>query len=265
MRNEGLDDIRAEDRRKKKLFLVILAVSAFVGGAVGFTFTMLEGFFCFAGFGEAAAGVVAESSWYLNVIVTLIAMAAYFPLYRSSRRLYERWDGEDEAVINRIESRLGLALSIASVQQVLTVIITLICAQAHIKTLEEGMLWKKEIWFFAGWIGALVFSMTAQRRAVNLEKEINPEKRGSVYDMRFKKKWFESCDEAEKLIIYRASYNAHQAVTIACMVLSVFCLLGTILWGSGIFPVCIIGIIWLTDTLTYCISSYRLSATKQIR
>lgn len=266
MQNEGTNDILTEDKKKKRSFLIIMFFCAFAGGVIGGTSELVRDFDAIRQVSETVAAAIAESSYYLNVIVTVIAIAIYLPLYRSSRRLYESWDGEDETVINRIENRLCLALSITSIQQVLTVMITLICAQSHVKLLDtEGLLWGKEICFHVGWIGALIFSMAAQRRAVNLEKEINPEKRGSVYDIRFQRKWFESCDEAEKLIIYRASYHAHRATAIACMTLSIFCLLGSILWGIGILPVCVIDIIWLVDTLTYCISSYKLSVAKQIR
>lgn len=267
MQKEGTDNILAEDKKKKRSFLIIMFFCAFAGGITGYTSGMMrEGVSELKQFSETVAAVIVESSYYLNVIVTVIAITIYLPLYRSSRRLYESWDGEDEAVINRIESRLCLALSIVSIQQVLTVMITLICAQSHVKLLDtEGLLWGKEICFLVGWIGALTFSMAAQRRAVNMEKEINPEKRGSVYDIRFQRKWFESCDEAEKLIIYQASYHAHRATAITCITLSIFCLLGSILWGIGFLPVCVIDIIWLVDTLTYCISSYKLSVAKQIR
>ena len=33
---------------------------------------------------------------------------------------------------------------------------------------------------------------------VDLEKKLNPEKKGSVFEMQFQKTWLESCDEAQK-------------------------------------------------------------------
>ncbi|MDY4515087.1 MAG: DUF3169 family protein [Lachnospiraceae bacterium] len=36
----------------------------------------------------------------------------------------------------------------------------------------------------------------------------NPEKTASVYDTKFQKKWMDSCDEAEKILIREATIQA---------------------------------------------------------
>lgn len=45
----------------------------------------------------------------------------------------------------------------------------------------------------------------AQQKAVDLERRMNPEKHGSVYDAKFQKKWLDSCDESERRQIGEAS------------------------------------------------------------
>jgi len=37
---------------------------------------------------------------------------------------------------------------------------------------------------------------------------MNPEKTASVYDMKFQKKWLETCDEAEKIIVGKCAFKA---------------------------------------------------------
>lgn len=37
-----------------------------------------------------------------------------------------------------------------------------------------------------------------QQKAVDINKIMYPEKTASVYDLKFQKKWVDSCDEAEK-------------------------------------------------------------------
>lgn len=37
-----------------------------------------------------------------------------------------------------------------------------------------------------------------QQKAVDITKIMYPEKTASVYDLKFQKKWVDSCDEAEK-------------------------------------------------------------------
>ena len=49
------------------------------------------------------------------------------------------------------------------------------------------------------------------RFIVELEKKLNPEKKGDVIETNFSKKWEDSCDEAQKMIIYEAGYRAYRA------------------------------------------------------
>lgn len=256
--------ILAEDKQRKKSFFLFLALSAVAGGIVGFAvgFTRYS-FGDLQAVAKKAAAAVSDGSCYANLVLACAELLLFLPLYRSSRRLYASWDGEDEAVINKIESRLELAMSVVSVNKVLMLIFTVIGAQSMIRMADDGIFRTgMEICFHAGWILALTIMITGNKMAVNFEKEINPQKQGSVYDMRFRKKWFDSCDEAEKLKVYRASYASHRATGIACIGLCFFCLLGAILWGLGPLPMCIVGVIWLTDTITYCIAGYRINCGK---
>ncbi len=260
-KTDTVKTILAEDKRRKKSFFLLLALSMLVGGMVGFAmgFTRYSLGDIQAAV-EAAAAVVNEGSCYANLVLVCVELLLFLPLYRSSRRLYAAWDGEDEAVINKIESRLELATGIVSVNKVLVLVFTVLSAQSMVRMTDDGLFpVHMAVCFHAGWILALIFMMSAKKMAVNFEKEINPEKRGSVYDMRFQKKWFDSCDEAEKLKVYRASYASRRVTGIVCTCLCFFCMFGTILWGLGPLPMCIVGTIWVTDTIAYCVAGYRLS------
>ena len=46
-----------------------------------------------------------------------------------------------------------------------------------------------------------------QQKCVDTVKQINLEKKASVYDIRFEKKWIDDCDEAEKIIIGKCAYK----------------------------------------------------------
>ena len=47
-------------------------------------------------------------------------------------------------------------------------------------------------------LASVAVLVVLQQKIVDLERRINPEKRGSVYDMKFQKTWMDSCDEAER-------------------------------------------------------------------
>ena len=41
--------------------------------------------------------------------------------------------------------------------------------------------------------------------------DMNPEKKGSIFDMHFSKKWADSCDEAEMIMACKAGYKSFKA------------------------------------------------------
>lgn len=56
-----------------------------------------------------------------------------------------------------------------------------------------------------------------QQKIVDLVRRMNPEKQVSVYDSKFQKKWYNTCDEAERAQIGQASYQAFQAANRAAL------------------------------------------------
>lgn len=47
-----------------------------------------------------------------------------------------------------------------------------------------------------------------------------PEKKTSVYDLKFQKKWMDSCDEAEKILIGKCAYKAFGKTNLTCVILA---------------------------------------------
>lgn len=97
----------------------------------------------------------------------------------------------------------------------------------------------------------MAYSTIYQVKAVSLIKKLNPEKNGDPLTFRFQKNWMESCDEAERMIIFQASYKSYRllghlmpalwTVTVACSMVLDF----------GIWPMIIITILWLCHTVSY--------------
>ena len=116
--------------------------------------------------------------------------------------------------------------------------------------------------FIVGFILCIASSILIQNKIINLEKEINPLLKGSVYDVKFSKKWLDSCDEAIKLGIYKSAFKAYTTVTNTCLILWVICIIGYGLWDFGVVPMVMVTIIWLVQTISYCIESIKSSKVK---
>ena len=89
-------------------------------------------------------------------------------------------------------------------------------------------------------------------------KRIQPLKRGDVGDARFTQKWLESCDEAEQMVIYKASYSSFIAMKTLLPLLEAAAFFGKLMFDTGNFPIVLICIAWGVNTGVYCFGSMRL-------
>lgn len=91
---------------------------------------------------------------------------------------------------------------------------------------------------------------------------MNPEKRGSVYDAKFQKKWFESCDESERRQIGQACYRAYMVTGRVCMGLWLVLVVLTMVFEMSLLPVFILLLIWGVMQVTYTLECIRLGKGK---
>lgn len=107
------------------------------------------------------------------------------------------------------------------------------------------------------WVTAL------QSACVTVTKQINPEKNGNIFDMKFHKKWYNSCDEAERAQIGECSYFSFRIMTMVypvAIVLLIFA--GTV---SSINATLLLGlsVLWGIQHLSYQIRSFQISYLKK--
>ena len=100
-------------------------------------------------------------------------------------------------------------------------------------------------------MAGFVVCVVLQQKLVDLCKRLNPEKQGSIYDTKFQKKWFESCDEAERLIIGQCAMKAYQAMARVCLGLWLVFVLGGMFFDWGFLPSLAVCIIWGTGQTVY--------------
>ena len=106
-------------------------------------------------------------------------------------------------------------------------------------------------------VAAMVWAVALQARIVSATKAICPEKRGNVFDTRFQKDWYNSCDEAERQQIGQCSYHAFRTTANALAAATgVLCLLA--MFGAATpFSVLVVGALWLVQQLSYLLTSLK--------
>ena len=116
--------------------------------------------------------------------------------------------------------------------------------------------------FLAGIIGFLTIMIEAvifQQKCVDTTKKMNPEKTASVYDMKFQKKWMESCDETEKIMIGKCAFKAYAATNTVCSILSIVLAVCALVFGIGFLPSLVVCLIWIVNQSVYCKEALKYS------
>ena len=246
--------VKKDNRKALPKYLLILLVAAVFGGVLGFA----AGWVGHDNISEVIAAAVTNSltvaaPWAL-LATSVVSLAMILWLYQGARGLFITWDGEDDEVMDRADEKLNWALLITAAQIVLDMFFFAVAQSG------QGMAALWSVLFFAVSVFLLVF---AQQKIVDLTRKMNPEKQGSVYDVKFKKKWFESCDEAEQKLIGQAAYKAYNVVCTACPILwAVLFMLSYAFHVELLLPVFVVCLLWLLIQVSYCLEAIRLGRRK---
>lgn len=183
-----------------------------------------------------------------------IAVGVSGAFYLSARKQAKVWDGEDEDVINAVDRKLNLSVIITNIFTVFNMFFY--GAMIYLVEVKADNGESNKVIF---WLGTLTFAISyafitlENKFVLDLVKKLNPEKRGSVFDFNFKKEWESSCDEGEKLCMYKATYKAFHVTNIVCMVMWGAAFVGVLLFDTGLFPMVCVSVIWGAITATYSI------------
>lgn len=259
MKNNN-DAIRQENKKALPRFLIIMVLSLAAGVALGIVLVSLS--IENAGDALAAAGAffTGKIAPWLLIALPVVELAVCLPIYFGAKKQLAAWDGEDETVSNQVEARLSVCIWATG----MALILSLFLLAAMISGFVGNVGTERDIGpalFFTGltvFLLTLAVSTVLQQLLVDVTKKLNPEKRGSVYDTKFQKKWLESCDEAERIIIGQCAMKAYQAVSRTCLVLWMVLALGGMFFDWGFLPAMVVCIIWGVGQSVYSWSCLKL-------
>jgi len=161
-------------------------------------------------------------------------------------KMIKAWDGEDEDEYRKIDDILGNALTALNIGTIVEYFFFAVGFDGIV-----GRSGFADACYFLGFILTLVVVMIGQQIIINMTKEVNPEKKGSIYDTKFIDKWEDSCDEAEKILIYKSAYKTYTKMSGLFVSLWVFCIFGNGFFHFGLMPVTLVSLIWLCNVCIY--------------
>ena len=245
---------KSENLKAFPRFLGILVVASLIGGVLG-GLSGVAGYFWkdHTAFGAAFAHLLGAASPWAMVACAAVLLGLGLYQYRKSDTAFHGWDGEDEDVMQRAEERLSWALLLDS----LTVIVSFFFFNAGTAKLPQSSD-GNTITLLVIFLVVIALATLLQQKTVDLTKKMNPEKRGSVYDMKFQERWWESCDEAERRQLGQASYKAYVTVSRFCPYCCGVLLLWYMVCHYCILPSAVVLVIWAVLSVSYTREAIRL-------
>lgn len=244
---------KSVNRKALPKFFGLIALSMLIGGIVGFLMAaagdsalpdhILHGL-------NRALDVV--TPWGIPVSTALLAELA-LRLYGRAKAAFKAWDGEDEAVMDAAEEKLSWAILLSSINLLLDFFFMSAAFQER-NWSQRGLMSMVVTGCFILSIALLVLM---QQKVVDLTRAMNPEKKASVYDMGFQKKWYDSCDESERQQIGEASYRAFLSAGNTCLYLWVGLFLLSGVFDIGLLPSTLMLVVWGVLQVSYILACIR--------
>lgn len=243
---------RIENKKSDKKALMIFIPVLILSGVLGF---VLSGFgnYIEENLADVIAGGIVKLliliTPYANLVMNAVAITICIILLANAKKRIKVWDGEDEEGYEKIDGKLSATAVLSNIVFILSFFFFGVGYEYVIQVKNIGIV--VLFCYFTGYGIALVGNMLIQSKVVNLYKEMNPEKQGSVYAFDFAKKWEQSSDEAERIKAYKAAYKSYYFCNICYMILWLLCLLGHQVWHFGMMPATIVIIVWLIQFISY--------------
>lgn len=255
---------KVEGASKKTMvkFVVILLGALLAGFFGGMGMSALKNV-NMSDFGAKAAEWYQMCGHYLFLAVEAILFVLSLVFYCQGKKMAQNWDGESEDAIEAAEKKLEYPIVFGNV----ALISNLAFFASGVWVTNDLEVTKSRVAFIIAFylvvfILSYVWILILQNATIKVVKQINPEKQGSIFDSKFQKKWEESCDEAEKLMVYKSAWHAFKVVNTACVVLWLITLISMMNFHTGLFPVLCVCILYLIANLSYILESMRLEHKK---
>lgn len=248
---------KSDNRKALPKFLGGILISALIGGILG-------GVAGFTGATHLPNQILAYIHAFLQaftpwsiLILSVLFLGVGLAQYRSAKKLFQSWDGENEEIIEKAEEKLSWGLLFTSLNIVTDFFFSGIGFQ--VLNSEHEVL---DIVLLLSFTLSLAGIIVLQQKIIDLTRQINPEKQGSVYDIKFQKKWLASCDENEQRQIGQAAYKAFNAVNTTCMILWFTLVLLTYVFEIGVLPFFLVTLIFAVGQIVYTLECIRLGRHK---
>lgn len=262
---EAEEQNKKDDKKYFKPFIIMMIICTIAGFFFGKLTKMAdEHTETIKNFMENLNVIAAYALPALFLVFNIVMIIMIFGTINRQYKRINAWDGEDEDILDDIENKLNSPMNFSNVM--LIVGMFLFAAHAHyfvkceLPELHENILFAMILLDF---VICLIIVLAAQKKIVNMLKIMNPEKKGSIFDSSFRRKWEESSDEGQQLIIYKSAYKAFIVSNTTCMVLWVVGIICDFAFHTGLLPIAFVILIWFIQVVTAYRESVKLEGGRK--
>lgn len=204
---------------------------------------------------QISGGLILAGPWLLAL--GLVPCAVAHGLYLAGQKAAARADEDDDA-FEAANRRLSLSMAFSAVVMP-WMMLTICLALPSVDVLANNAFVVAVVPLL---LVEIAWSYGLQAVVVRTMQRLAPEKRGNVFDLRFQKDWYASCDEAERQRIGECGYHTYLTMTKIYPFTLLAALLAIMYGGASVLWAVVLGGLWLTQTLSYLLRAYKLEHGK---
>lgn len=246
------NEIKKANRKALPKFILIMLVSMIVGGVVGFFSAKYEVNTLVGAIKTAGALFGTRFAPWLMLVTAIVVPLVCIPIYQSAKKLLSTWDGEDEEVSDMAEKKVSIIIWITNITFILSYFLIAASYSGGFSALDNKQNTLPFTIAIAAFFGIMLEVVIIQQKCIDTIKITNPEKTASIYDTKFQKKWMDSCDEAEKIVIGKCAFKAYSATNAVCSALAIALAICALIFGIGFMPSLVVCLVWIVNQSVYC-------------
>lgn len=204
---------------------------------------------------QVSDGLILAGPWLLAA--GLVPCAVAHGLYRAGQKAAARADEDDDA-FETAGRRLSLSMAFSAVV-IPWMMLTICLALPSVDVLANNIFVVAVVPLM---VAELAWSYGLQAVVVRAMQRLAPEKRGNVFDLRFQKDWYASCDEAERQRIGECGYHTYMTMNKIYPFVLLTALLAIMYGGASVLWAVVLGGLWLIQTLSYLLHAYKLEHSR---
>lgn len=204
---------------------------------------------------QISGGLILAGPWLLAA--GLVPCAVAHGLYLAGQKAAARADEDDDA-FETANRRLSLSMAFSAVVMP-WMMLTICLALPAVNVIANNVFVVAVVPLL---LVEIAWSYGLQAVVVRAMQRLAPEKRGNVFDTRFQKDWYASCDEAERQRIGECGYHTYLTMTKIYPFTLAAALLAVMYGGASVLWAVVLGGLWLTQTLSYLLRAYKLEHCK---